>query len=95
MFNGGKGKSAYQHDFGEGYEGVKEVGIFVWDKPTKKVYRVQMNEGLVPAYVTFGDNNGTNIIFHAYKRQSFGYGILHCLNRPVSIYKGTLTIEKE
>jgi hypothetical protein len=41
-FNEGKGKAVYKHDLGEGYDGVREVGIFIWDKITKKVHRVEV-----------------------------------------------------
>lgn len=39
-FNGGQGKKIFVADFGEGYDDVKEAGIFLWDKSSKKVYRV-------------------------------------------------------
>jgi hypothetical protein len=39
-FNQGKGKLPYKHDFGETMEGVREVGIFVWDKSKKIVARI-------------------------------------------------------
>jgi hypothetical protein len=42
-FNEGTGKAAYKHDFGETYEGVKEVGIFVWDKQKKSVFRIEIS----------------------------------------------------
>lgn len=31
-FNGGTGKAPYKNDFGETYDNVREVGIFLWDK---------------------------------------------------------------
>lgn len=92
MFNEGKGKQVYQHDIGERFDEIKEVGIFVWDKKEKKAWRVEVEKELIPACPTFANEEGTEIIFHAYKKQHFGHGIVHCFNRPVSIYHAKLIL---
>lgn len=56
----------FRHDFGETYENVKEVGIFIWDKNYKKVFRLDINENLIPCSPSFSNHEGTEIIFHAY-----------------------------
>jgi hypothetical protein len=94
-FNEGKGKQPYKYDFGETYDDVKDVGIFIWDKNLKKVFKVDIDKNLIPSCPSFANIEGTEIIFHAYSRQNFGHGILHCFNRPVSIYHAFLTITKE
>ena len=59
----------------------------------KAIYRVEIGKDLIPAYVSFSNEEGSEIIFHAYKKQHFGHGILHCVNRKVSIYSATLKLE--
>lgn len=39
-FLGGEGKNKHVGDFGEGYEGVSEVGIFIWDLKHKQLLKV-------------------------------------------------------
>lgn len=36
-FLGGSGKPQFVQDFGETYEGINEVGIFIWDMVSKKI----------------------------------------------------------
>lgn len=91
-FNEGKGKQVYQYDLGETFEDVKEVGLFVWDKKEKKAWRVEVDKQLIPACPSFANDEGTEIVFHAYQRQHFGHGIIHCFNRPVSIYQASLSL---
>lgn len=35
----------------------------------------------------FANNEGTKIICHGYKRTEFTHGLLHCFNRPVSVFE--------
>ena len=89
-FNEGKGKQVYQHDLGERFDDIREVGIFVWDKTHKKAWRVEIDKEAIPACPSFANDEGTEIIFHAYQRQHFGHGIIHCFNRPVAIFHAQL-----
>jgi hypothetical protein len=52
-FNEGKGKEPCRYDFGEGYEGVKYAGLFLWDKKLKKVFKVELEKNLIPSSPTF------------------------------------------
>jgi|JI6StandDraft_1071083.scaffolds.fasta_scaffold875314_1 hypothetical protein len=66
IFNEGKGNRPYKHDFGSTYENIREVGIFVWEKSKKEVYRIPIDEKLIPCCPSFSNEEGTEIIFHAY-----------------------------
>ena len=68
-FLGGEGKALYEPDFGETYDDITRVGIFIWDLSLKKVFQVKIsleNETYIPACPIFLDEAGTKIIFHAY-----------------------------
>ena len=93
---GGSGKAEYEPDFGETYDDVSNVGIYVWDIPSKKItkIKVETDERLIPACPSFANDEGSKIIFHAYQRTEFGHGLLHCFNRPVSIYEAELIHEE-
>ena len=97
LFLGGSGKTEYESDFGETYDDVCNVGIYVWDVPSKKIIKVEVDSGekLIPACPSFANESGSKIVFHAYHRTEFGYGLLHCFNRPVSIYEAEITSEEE
>ena len=58
-FNGGRGKPQYKHDLGETMEGVKETGIFVWDKKLKRLVRIPLDKKLIPCYVSFANEYGS------------------------------------
>lgn len=44
-FLGGNGKEKFVQDFGETYNGINTVGIFVWDLTMKKIIEVDVNIG--------------------------------------------------
>lgn len=97
-FLGGKGKAEYEPDFGETYDDITRVGIFIWDISLKKVFQVkiELESGkYVPACPIFQDEEGTRIIFHAYERTEFGQGLLHCFNRPIKIFEAEIEQKDE
>ena len=52
----------------------------------------QLKEGItsneyIPACPVFADQEGTKVIFHAYKKTEFGHGLSHCYNRPINIFE--------
>ena len=52
-FNEGSGKPVFKHDFGETYENVKEVAIFIWHKPKKAVFKIELDESIIPCCPSF------------------------------------------
>ena len=91
-YQNGSGKPVYAHDLGETYDGVTEVGVFVWDKSVKKLWRVDVPKDVIPSFPSFANEEGSEVIFHGYKKQHFGFGLLHCFNRPVKVYQATLQV---
>ncbi len=69
IYLGGTGKSTYKYDMGETYDDIKKVGIFIWDKDVKKIFKVEIDANLVPACPKFSNEEGSKIIFHAYNRK--------------------------
>lgn len=71
-FLGGSGQERFVKDFGETYEGINNVGIFLWDMENKKISEVEVNlEGdtqYIFANPIFANDEGTKIICHGYKR---------------------------
>jgi hypothetical protein len=39
---GGTGKNLFIQDLGEGYEGINDVGIFIWDLHLKKIIPIDV-----------------------------------------------------
>jgi hypothetical protein len=81
-FQGGEGIPPHSGDFGELYDGISSVGVFVWDKDLKQILPVALEPAFIPACPAFLDASATQLIFHAYLRREFGYGLSHCFNRP-------------
>ena len=71
------------------------MGIYVWDVPLKKIIRIDIDDKLIPACPSFADDSGSKVVFHAYHQTEFGHGLLHCFNRPVSIYEAEVDIVEE
>ena len=90
LFLGGSGKAEHEHDFGETYDGISRVGIFIWDIKKKTVFQIKedlASHEHIPACPVFADEEGTQVIFHAYKKTEFGHGLVHCYNRPINIFE--------
>ena len=89
---GGSGKDVFVHDLGETYDDVTEVGIFIWDLEKKKVFPVDIkvegdDQEYIFSYPILANDEGSKLICHGYKREAFGYGILHCFNRNTKIFE--------
>lgn len=95
-FTGGNGKAVYVPDLGELYDDVTEVGIFIWDLTLKKIVPIDVKieadaSQYVFAYPVLISDDASKFICHGYRRTEFGHGILHCFNRPVSVFEVTVT----
>lgn len=42
-FNYGKGNQPHKHDFGETYDNIREVGLFLWEKKAREILRLKIN----------------------------------------------------
>lgn len=73
-FVNGSGKPVYDHDLGELYDDISDIGIFIWDMEKNKIVPIEIKiEGeedtrYVFSYPIFANDEGTKFICHGYKK---------------------------
>jgi hypothetical protein len=88
-FAGGAGKSVFLPDLGESYDGVSEVGVFIWDLKLKKVVpidvKIEGNLSYIFSLPLFANDEGTKFVCNAHRKVEFGHGFNCYFNQPVEI----------
>eukprot|EP00828_Plagiopyla_frontata_P046180 TRINITY_DN811_c0_g1_i4.p1 TRINITY_DN811_c0_g1~~TRINITY_DN811_c0_g1_i4.p1 ORF type:complete len:668 (-),score=77.58 TRINITY_DN811_c0_g1_i4:73-1926(-) len=77
----------YISDYGEQFENIYEVGLFIYNLETKTLEQVLLPENLLPFYPQFFDHAGDQIIIAAaLNEQNFKFGCYACCNRNCGVY---------